>query len=32
MSTAAITTLVGGLLFILAAQFFPRDMTRALSE
>jgi len=32
MSTAAITTLVGGLLFIVAAQFFQRDMTRALSE
>ena len=32
MSTAAITTLVGGLLFILGAQFLQRDMTRALSE
>jgi hypothetical protein len=32
MSTAALTTFVGGVLFILAAQFFQRDMTRALSE
>jgi hypothetical protein len=32
MSTAAITTLAGGLLFIAAAQFLQRDMTRALSE
>ncbi len=32
MATAALTTLFGGLLFCLAAQFLRRDMERAASE
>ncbi len=30
MSSAALTTLLGGFIFILAAQFFERDMARAV--
>jgi MFS family permease len=32
MSTAAFTTLIGGLLFCLAAQWLERDMARAVEE
>jgi MFS family permease len=32
MSTAAITTLIGGILFILAAQFLQRDIDRTIGE
>lgn len=32
MSTAAITTFVGGTIFLVAAQFFQRDMARALAD
>jgi hypothetical protein len=32
MSTAAVTTLVGGLIFLIAAQFLQRDMTRATAD
>jgi len=32
MATAAATTLLGGLLFIIAAQFLKRDVARTLAE
>lgn len=32
MSTAAITTFVGGSIFLIAAQFFQRDITRASAD
>lgn len=32
MSSAAITTFVGGSIFVIAAQFFRRDMTRASAD
>jgi hypothetical protein len=32
MSTAAVTTFVGGTIFLIAAQFFRRDMTRASAD
>jgi MFS family permease len=32
MSTAAVTTLVGGLIFIVAAQFLERDMARTAAD
>jgi MFS family permease len=32
MSTAAVTTFVGGSIFLVAAQFFQRDMTRASAD
>jgi len=32
MSTAAATTLVGGVIFLLAAQFLERDVARTLAE
>ncbi len=32
MSTAAVTTFVGGSIFLIAAQFFQRDMTRASAD
>jgi len=32
MSTAAATTLIGGLIFVVAAQFFERDIARAAAD
>jgi hypothetical protein len=32
MATAAITTILGGMLFIVAAQFLKRDVARTLAE
>jgi MFS family permease len=32
MSTAAITTFVGGAIFLIAAQYFQRDVTRASAD
>jgi MFS family permease len=32
MSTAAVTTLIGGLLFLVAAQFLQRDIDRTVEE
>lgn len=32
MSTAALTTLVGGLLFVISARYFERDMARSAAE
>jgi MFS family permease len=32
MSTAAVTTFLGGTIFLIAAQFFRRDMTRASAD
>lgn len=32
MSTAALTTLIGGVLFVIAAQYLRRDMARAAAE
>jgi hypothetical protein len=32
MATAAITTFLGGVIFIIAAQYLKRDMARTIAE
>jgi hypothetical protein len=32
MATAAVTTILGGILFIVAAQFLKRDVARTLTD